>query len=373
MPEDKKVYLHIKTVEKKPTLTTKTKVIASSLSTRFQNLIKKSKERLSQKRKHFSAVKPGLRSTNRGASSFAALRKSFKELRRNFLRSIGTIFIIALVLITIGTAIIVSFITEEAINIVDAKLDVSIEVQDNASLDKVQELIRELEILPAIRSVVYISKAEALEKFRQEHAELTEFLQTYNISNPLPATLRISVTDPKRYPEVINFLDNRDNSSVIDMNKARANFDERDRIQQLISITDTIKYFLYFFISVFIGIGILIIVATMQLTLQQRRRELSIMQVVGASFKRILSPFILESSLLSILSTILASVILVLIAAKLSPLATTYFDSQSVNILRFLQINILPFTLILLGSALSISVIVTLLTTWRYLRSQKLF
>ncbi len=373
---DKKVYLHITSVKKKPSVTAKVKA-ASVQAVRqvkpvMTSLVTKAKTLFSQ-RKHFEAVRPENKASFSSNSLWRALQKSGRELRRNPFRTLATIFIMSLVLTTIGTAILVSFITEQAIKIVNEKLDISIEVQASAPLDQVQALVREMQILPSIRNITYISKEDALAGFRTDHPELTGFLDTYDISNPLPATLRINVNDPKNYQQVINFLDRAEYSTLIDLNKARANFSERGRIEQLISITDTVKYFLYFFISLFVGIGILIIVATVQLTLQQRRRELSIMQVVGASFKRILSPFIWETIALSVISTICAFLVLSAISAKLTPFAIQYFDSETVNISRYLQINLLPFALILLGSAIAISLVVTLLTVWRSLRTQKLF
>lgn len=374
-PTDKKVYLHVTSIEKKPTIVAKTQATVKKAGTKgrafFSTFATKLRSTFSKKRQ-FSVVKAQGTVEKKTSGVFFVLKKSIRELRRNFLRSLATIFIMALVLTTIGTAVLVSFITEQAIQIVNAKLDISVEVQDAATLDQVQVLIKEMQILPAIRTVTYISKGEALENFKKDHPDLTDFLQTYNINNPLPATLRINVTDPKHYQEVINFLDHKENSTIINLAKARDNFTERDRIAQLVNITDTVKYFLYFFITLFVVIGVLIIVATVQLTLQQRKRELSIMQVVGASFRRILSPFIWESILLSILSTALALVVLAIISAKLTPLAIQYFGSANVNITKYLQLNILPFSSILLGSALGISLIVTLLTAWRYLRGQRL-
>lgn len=373
---DKKVYLHITSLEKKTTIGTKAKSASISFAKKAHSSLLHvggSVKKILAKRKHFAAVQPEEKIIPPQNAFLKGLGRSGRELRRNPFRSIATVFIMALVLTTIGTAIFVSFITEQAIKIVNEKLDISIEVQNSAALDQVQDIVKELQVLPSIRHVTYISKNDALANFRADHPELTDFLDTYEINNPLPATLRINVDDPKNYQQVINFLDREEYSTLVDLNKARANFSERGRIEQLVTITDTIKYFLYFFISLFIGIGILIIVATVQLTLQQRRRELSIMQVVGASFKRILSPFIWETIILSVLSTIAAFLILAAVSAKLTPFATQYFDSESVNVTKYLQINILPFTLILLGSAVGISLIVTLLTVWKNLRSQKLF
>ncbi len=363
-----KVYLHIKTVESKPSFWQKVMGKLKELSQKIKASMASLKHKVLSKK--VLAI-PKVKQYRNG--NFRGFAMSIAELARNPLRSLATIFIIALVLSTLSLAIIVSFLTEEAITIVNTKLDFSIEVKDNVPLDQVQPLIHELDILPYVVSVNYISKNQALENFRKEHPELPDFLETYNISNPLPATLRISIADPKMHEELINFLDRRENSAIIDLSKVRNNFDERSRIEQLITITDTIKYFLYFFITIFIAIGMLIIISTVQLSLHARKRELSIMQVVGASYQKILFPFIAEALWLSIISTGIALFFLFLIAQKLTPFALEYFGTNSVNIASFVQINFLPITLILFGTAIVLTGCSTVLTAWKYLRSQRLF
>ncbi len=302
-----------------------------------------------------------------------AFVRSLHELRRNILRSLATILIISLVLSTLSIALVVSFLTEAGISIINTKIDTSIEIQETATFDAVQPLIQELQVLPYITKVVYISKNQALEDFRADHPELPDFLSTYDIANPLPATLRVSLSDPKKYSDLISFLDRKQNSQLINLAKARDNFSDRTRIEQLISITDSVKYFLYLFVTFFAAIGVLIIISTVQLSLNARKRELSIMQVVGASYQKILLPFGTEAGILSLLSTMLAVIFLWTFGQRLSPFAVQYFGSDSANIVHFLQANSVIIVLMLFGVALAITLITTWLTVWRYLKSQKLF
>lgn len=302
-----------------------------------------------------------------------SLGRSLVELRRNILRSLATILIISLVLSTLSVAMIVSFVTEQGIKIINTKIDLSVEVLDNVSLDKINPLIKEIEVLPYVTKVVYISKNQALEDFRSEHPELPDFLTTYNISNPLPANLRISLTDPKKYADMIGFLDQKNNTSLINISKARDNYTNRDRIEQLISITDSVKRFLYLFITIFAAIGVLIIVSTVQLSLNSRKKELSIMQVVGASYQRILLPFAIEATILSIVSTIIALMFLWVVGQRLSPFAVQYFGTESASIVSFIQLNAISITILFILVAFSITLVTTWLTVWKYLRSQKLF
>ncbi len=301
------------------------------------------------------------------------LGRSLVELRRNILRSLATILIISLVLSTLSIALIVSFVTEQGIRIINTKIDLNVEILETVTLDKINPLIKEIEVLPYVTKVVYISKNQALEDFRQEHPDLPDFLSTYNISNPLPANLRISLTDPKKYSDMINFLDQKQNVSLINISKARDNYTNRDRIEQLISITDTVKHFLYLFITIFAAIGVLIILSTVQLSLNSRKKELSIMQVVGASYQRILMPFAIEATVLSTISTVIALIFLWIVGQRISPFAVQYFGTESASVVQFMKLNFISITALFILVSFSITLITTWLTVWKYLRSQKLF
>ncbi len=301
------------------------------------------------------------------------LGRSLIELRRNILRSLATILIISLVLSTLSIALIVSFVTEQGIRIINTKIDLNVEILENVTLDKINPLIKEIEVLPYVTKVIYISKNQALEDFRQEHPDLPDFLSTYNISNPLPANLRISLTDPKKYADMINFLDQKQNITLINISKARDNYTNRDRIEQLISITDTVKHFLYLFITIFAAIGVLIILSTVQLSLNSRKKELSIMQVVGASYQRILMPFAIEATVLSTISTVIALIFLWIVGQRISPFAVQYFGTESASVVEFMKLNFISITALFILVSFSITLITTWLTVWKYLRSQKLF
>lgn len=301
------------------------------------------------------------------------LGRSLVELRRNILRSLATILIISLVLSTLSIALIVSFVTEQGIRIINTKIDLNVEILENVALDKINPLIKEIEVLPYVTKVTYISKNQALEDFRQEHPDLPDFLSTYNISNPLPANLRISLTDPKKYADMINFLDQKQNVPLINISKARDNYTNRDRIEQLISITDTVKHFLYLFITIFAAIGVLIILSTVQLSLNSRKKELSIMQVVGASYQRILMPFAMEATVLSTISTLIALIFFWIVGQRISPFAVQYFGTESASVVEFMKLNFISITALFILVSFSITLITTWLTVWKYLRSQKLF
>ena len=301
------------------------------------------------------------------------LGRSLVELRRNILRSLATILIISLVLSTLSIALIVSFVTEQGIRIINTKIDLNVEILENVALDKINPLIKEIEVLPYVTKVTYISKNQALEDFRQEHPDLPDFLSTYNISNPLPANLRISLTDPKKYADMINFLDQKQNVPLVNISKARDNYTNRDRIEQLISITDTVKHFLYLFITIFAAIGVLIILSTVQLSLNSRKKELSIMQVVGASYQRILMPFAIEATVLSTISTLIALIFFWIVGQRISPFAVQYFGTESASVVEFMKLNFISITALFILVSFSITLITTWLTVWKYLRSQKLF
>ena len=135
-----KVYLHIKTVESKPSLWKKIKERISTWNDHLRASSKSLKAHFAIKNSPVQTARFPQKTYHR--KFLPGIRTSVSELSRNPLRSLATIFIIALVLSTLSLAIIVSFLTEEAIRIVNTKLDFSIEVQEDITRDQIQPLMR---------------------------------------------------------------------------------------------------------------------------------------------------------------------------------------------------------------------------------------
>ncbi len=207
---------------------------------------------------------------------------------------------------------------------VEEKVEIVADLRDVAGADPVlavqaQALAAEVAALPEVRAVRYVSKEEALARFRQRLRERNQVdLTGYLDRNPLPASLEVSLVDPREYQPVVDLLSSHEEvvEDVVEVQQL---------IQRLTSVTDVLRTG-GFVVLVLVGFVVLfIIVNTIRLAVVARREEIEIMRLVGASDAFIRWPFIFEGAIVGLLGAALALGILALLAPPVSELMYGFF------------------------------------------------
>ncbi len=207
---------------------------------------------------------------------------------------------------------------------VEEKVEIVADLRDVAGADPVlavqaQALAAEVAALPEVRTVRYVSKEEALARFRQRLRERNQVdLTGYLDRNPLPASLEVSLVDPREYQPVVDLLSSHEEvvEDVVEVQQL---------IQRLTSVTDVLRTG-GFVVLVLVGFVVLfIIVNTIRLAVVARREEIEIMRLVGASDAFIRWPFIFEGAIVGLLGAALALGILALLAPPVSELMYGFF------------------------------------------------
>ena len=222
---------------------------------------------------------------------------------KNFIRggavSAATVLVMTVTLAIIGSLIFLSALLTYTLNTVKDKVDVSIYFVTTASEQSILEVKAQLEQLPQVASVTYMSAAEALTAFRGRHASDQLTLQSLDLLgyNPLDASLTVRATDPTQYESIVNFLDaspalSAGGTSIVD----RINYDANnkqaiDRLALAITATRQIGLAI---IIIFVIASILIAFATIRLAIYTSKDEIAVMKLVGASNAYVQAPFIFE-------------------------------------------------------------------------------
>ena len=172
-------------------------------------------------------------------SLWRILKFSFQDILRNIWLSIVTILILILTLLSVNLLISVQTISTAAVNTVKDKIDISLYLQSDVSEDDVLALKAKIAVLENVKSVNYISQAQALNAFQLVHQgepKVIEALQELE-NNPLTPSL---VVEPKKTDDfdiLISEL-NRINDPIIESR----NFDDhRAMINKIDIITDKVS------------------------------------------------------------------------------------------------------------------------------------
>lgn len=227
----------------------------------------------------------------------------------NFLKKekmISTISIVAIFVSFFLLSFILTFtvLSNTAMNYLQKQVQVRVFFKDSFTEDKILELKSELEKDSRIQEVGFTSKEDALRIFR-DLSKNDPVLQESLTTNILPASLEIRAYD------------------VIDLDSIASEYAEKDYVESvkyLKDIKDSFKYYsgivtvvssILFILFISVSFGI--ILSTIRINIFQKKEEIEIMKLVGASDEFIERPFIYQGVVYSLVGSGLASLVYVIV------------------------------------------------------------
>ncbi|PIZ77366.1 hypothetical protein COY06_00715, partial [Candidatus Peregrinibacteria bacterium CG_4_10_14_0_2_um_filter_41_8] len=194
------------------------------------------------------------------------------------------------------------------------KITLTVYVKTDIDPKTLDPLISEINQLPFVIDTQYQTAADALTKITTKYPESTKFLSQYNVPNPLPATVNIKTNNLEDQRQLIKLFQNEPYKNIFRVNE---NDQQRSTIQTVINNLINLKGFtfqviLWVILTFTIG-GALLIFNVLNVTLFSRRKEIQIMQFVGATHATIRMPFVFEGILYGVASFILSFILLLII------------------------------------------------------------
>jgi len=169
------------------------------------------------------------------------------------------------------------------------------EVSDE-QLDDVRGLLESEALAPYVDEVFFETKEEAYEAFQEQ---MPDTVWTQSLTpDQMQVSFRIKLVDPEQYQVVADELTGR--PGVEDV------VDQRALLEPLFLILDRATLLAVALGGVMIVTAVLLITTTIRLSAMSRRRETSIMRLVGASNLFIQLPFMLEGALAALAGAALA-------------------------------------------------------------------
>jgi len=216
---------------------------------------------------------------------------------RNGFVSLASILVMIITLSVIGGVVFLSVMLNTSLNTLKDKVDVNVYFITNALEEDVLSVKASIEQLPEVASIEYISREEALERFKERHAndQLTLRALDELDDNPLGAVLNIKAGEPSQYEGIAQFLDNdsalsKEGVSIVD----KVNyFQNKESIDKLTAIIDSADRLGFAITIVLIIVSILITLNTIRLAIYISREEIAVMKLVGASNIYVRGPFII--------------------------------------------------------------------------------
>ena len=247
-----------------------------------------------------------------------SLTRAWQGFWRNAVMSLAATATMVLMLLLLAGFWIIQTGLLAGLQFVDQKVEVVGYLQPNAQVNQIDALQGQLEAMPEVASVTFVSREKALENFRASMAaQGREDLTRYLDSNPLYASLEVKLVDPGNVRAVGDALRADPNiRNVINI---------EDLVERVVTVTSILRT-AGTVVLVIVGIIVLfIIVNTIRLAVVARAEEIEIMRLVGASDAFIRWPFVFEGAFVGLLGALLALGVLAAVADPIGGFMVEFF------------------------------------------------
>jgi len=223
---------------------------------------------------------------------------------RNLSLAIAAIAVMVVTLTIVLFSLIANATFTNTIAQITNKIDISVFLKDTDTPKQTKQLVSDIKKLPNVKSVTYLTKADALEAYKEQNAGNEQLLTAINeTSNPLPATIRIKPVDLNKVNDIKIYL-SQPKIAALQSDEASYSGDRKEAIDKITHATNVLRRIGIVTVIVFTIICALIIFNTIQMAIFNRRDEIEIMRLLGASTSYIRGPFVVESIIYGILAAV---------------------------------------------------------------------
>jgi cell division transport system permease protein len=252
--------------------------------------------------------------------SFVAfsLKRAWEGFWRNALMSLAATATMVLMLLLRAGFWILQTGLQAGIEYTESKVEVVADLKDTATAEDLTGINNRLLALPEVKEVHYVSREEALARYRARLTEQGETdLTRYLDANPLHASLEVRLVDPKVFGNVVEQL--REEPAV---DKVK---EQQKTVDSLLTITNVLRTAGTVILLVIAFIVLFIIVNTIRLAVVARAEEIEIMRLVGASDAFIRWPFVFEGAMVGLLGAVLTLAVLFVAADPIGNFMIGFF------------------------------------------------
>jgi cell division transport system permease protein len=235
-------------------------------------------------------------------------QEALRALKRNGAPSLAAIVTTVVTVVLLGMLIPIFQTAQGKSEEVRDQLNVQYALYDDATKAEVADLRGQLEGIPHVAEVTYISKAEALATLKEDLKDDTIVEQLH--TNPLPASFEVKADDAANLPSVEaavfpNGPKGKPIASIISNP-----FDRTQSSEKIEQVTSALKVVLTVITALLVLASLMLVGNTIRLSIYTRRREVEVMRLVGATRWFIRWPFMIEGVVVGFVGGLLAILIL---------------------------------------------------------------
>jgi cell division transport system permease protein len=303
-------------------------------------------------------------------SQWRIIKSGLQNFGRNLTLAIAAIAVMVITLTIILFSLITSATFNNTIEQITDKIDISVYLKDDVTAQKREEVISKFKALDNVKSVEFVSKQQALEDYKKANQDKPDLLAAISqTDNPLPASLRVKPKDPNKIEEIRTFIESPD-IKTLQSDATSYSGERKDAIDNITKATRFFQRAGVVGVLVFALVSMLIIFNTIRMAIFNRRDELQIMRLLGASTWFIRGPFVVETVAYGIIASVLSVTIChFLFVVSSSTLGASSFGLLDINYAStYFKDNFLVILTGQLVIGILIGAVSSIIATQRYLK-----
>ena len=232
-------------------------------------------------------------------SSFTYLvGQGLHNLKANKMMTLASMGVLIVCMILVGAAFLFGANIDSMVAYIGEQNETVAFINDDADTAAVEEAIRSI---PHVAGVEFISKDQMLDKYSQRLEGYTNLKEMFQNDNPLLANYVVRADDPANISSVAAALQNVDGVRAVNSPQAMSDL--------FVSLQKAVTYVCYGLAIVLAIVSVVVISNTIKITVFNRRKEIGIMKLVGATNGFIRFPFFVEGVTSGLISALIASAI----------------------------------------------------------------
>ncbi|MEA4924952.1 MAG: permease-like cell division protein FtsX [Syntrophomonadaceae bacterium] len=226
------------------------------------------------------------------------LQEAMTSLTRNRLLSIATVSTMAICILFLGVAVLMTINAGSFMNRLESDIEIIAYLDNSFSSDQVSNVEDKIKKLDGVDSVVFVPKDEALARMEEKFAEKDYDLGKTLGKNPLPDSFEVKAKNPQDVALVAQHV-----NAIPGVYKVNYG---QGVVERLFQVTKWVRIISIGFVVV-LAIGAVFLIATaIRLAIFARRKEIYLMKLIGATDWFVRWPFFIEGILLGMVGAVVS-------------------------------------------------------------------
>lgn len=223
---------------------------------------------------------------------------AFKSVFRNASLSIASISCITITLILVAISILLSKNVNNFTRDIEKDLTIVVYLNRETTQEQIEDIKYKINSYGNIEKIEYQNKEQIKSEMQKESDVFNTIMSEWDeTNNPLQDTLLVSVKDVDHIGEIANNIKGIQGVSVVKYGEGM--------VEELVKIFDIINKITYIIVIGLILVTAFLISNTIKITISNRKKQIEIMRLVGASNQYIKAPFFFEGIILGFLGSII--------------------------------------------------------------------